>query len=969
MSTEFAILGPLQVRQAGSVRALGSLRQRGLLARLIVRAGQPLSADRLLDELWPGETPEKARHTLHVYISRVRAVLGAERDRLQSDAIGYRLRFEPDELDATRFEHEAAAGRAALAQGATIEGREQLVQALRRWRGPALAEFVDEDFAVAEATRLEQLRLSTLEDRIHADLDLGSHAELVEELRSLTLEHPLREVFWEQLMLSLYRAGRQADALRVFTEARTCLADELGIEPGPSLQRMEQRVLAQDPALDPVDPPRQSSASSSGPHHNLPLQRTTFIGRTRDLAIARELLRGSRLLTLTGAPGSGKTRMALRLAADQAADYPDGVVFVPLAATPDPGLIGPAIDAALDALELVEDGGAAEASGPGAPGIVRRLCTRRCLLVLDNCEHLDGHFELVGELLDGAPNVDVLATSRAPLGLAGEQELPVLPLGLPPAGQALEPSALESYDAVALLVSRARALDPGFEVTCGNARAIAAIVARLDGLPLAIELGAGRLRLLTPDDLLVRLERRLPLLESGASDAIDRHRTLRAAIAWSYETLDHDEQHLFEHLAPFVGTFSVDAAAYVAVREPDEVMAGIESLLAKSLLQRPVEVGEARFALLQTLREFALEQLEAHGSADQAFERHARWFLLLTETVAPGLDDAAHESAMAKLNRDREDIRTALMRCAEGRCTEVGLRLASATWRYWQAAGRITEARAWLRSMLEMPCAEREVRASALTAAAGLAYWHADYEAAWNHYEEALELYRALGDDAQIAQTLFGMSTTATWNGDPAAGARLAEEARSAFLELGAEMEIGRTAMAQGFALWQQRQYEAARPRWEEALSISRAQGDDTLAVTQLAALAGLEYHMGARDDALRIALDCLDQAWELENVALSVWLLDFVAAFAAAIDPLGAVRVAGAADAHRTASGGGMTVESLHITPARQVAERSLAPVDVERAWTAGRTLRLEEAVSAARGLRRRQAVSVASPGPMRVD
>lgn len=953
MDMEFGILGPLQLLQAGKPRDLGSLRQRGLLARLIVHGGHRISTDRLLDDLWPDEAPDRARHTLHVYISRVRAVLGDERQRLESDAAGYRLHLEPDELDATRFEQAVADGRAARASAAMEETLARLTEALELWRGPALVEFSDEEFAVAEAARLDQLRLATLEERMAAELELGHHTRVAEELRSLTLEHPFREGFWEQLMTALYRSGRQSDALRVYGEARTRLADELGIEPGPSLKRMEQRVLGQDPTLDTPASFRPVSSSPSRPFDNLPLQRTTFVGRERDLAIAGELLQASRLLTLTGAPGSGKTRMALRLASEHASDFPDGIFYVSLAGTTDPGRILPAIASVLDAADAARGETDAGPSANDAAVLALRLRRLRCLLLLDDCEHLAGGFEEVGRLIDAAPSLTVLATSRAPLLLAGEQEFPVLPLQVPPAGADLDTASVASFDAVVLLVARARAADPTFAVTPENARALAGIAARLDGLPLALELAAGRLRLLRPQDLLARLEHRLPLLSSGASDAVDRHQTLRAAIAWSYELLDPSERHLFRHLATFVGAFTVAGAADVADLPEDEVLSGVESLLAKSLLTRPAETGEARFVMLQTLREFGVEELEAAGELTLAIERHAQHLLLVAEAIGPDLDGPGHEEAMRRLGREAEDIRAALRRCADGHDVDTGLRLASATWRYWQASGELAEARHRLDLMLAVPGATDAARANALDAAAGLAYWQADYRAAQADYEHALALYRAAGDRDHEADTLYGLSMTATWGGDPASGARLALEARTIFEELGLRSKVGETSMAQGFALWQERRYDDARPLWEDALAISREEGADTLAVTQLAGIAGLEFHMGAHADALRIALDALDEACDLENVALCVWLLDFVAAFAVRSEPAAAVRIAAAAEAQRRASGGGLTVQDLHITPAREAARRSLGRVACEAAWAEGREMDLEDAVSAARSLR----------------
>jgi predicted ATPase/DNA-binding SARP family transcriptional activator len=958
MATTFGILGELQVLEDGVSRDLGPMRQRSLLARLLLRADllradQPIGTERLIEELWPDEPPDVARHRLHVHVSRLRSVLGGGRTRLTNDAAGYRLRVEPELLDASRFEGLAADGRRALAAREPAAADLHLREALALWRGPALVEFADEPFARSEATRLDQLRLGALEDRIDAQLALGLHHQLIEELRSLTLEQPYRESFWAQFMLALYRAGRQADALHAYGEARMRLADELGIEPGPALQSMEQRVLAHDPTLD-VEAPSASSGPAAPvmPPSNLPLQRTTFIGRERDLAVASELLAESRLLTLTGAPGVGKTRMALRLATDQGHRYPDGSFFVSLASVVESRRLEPVITAALATANAFGDqssGGVAV----GRRGLHERLAGLRLLLVLDNLEQVAGAAGPIDRILEGAPRLTILATSRAPLGVPGEQEFLVLPLDVPPVGLPADTEAIAAYDAVALLVARARSVDPRFAITPQNAAAIAGIADRLDGLPLAIELGAGRLRAFSPQGLLDRLERRLPLLTSGTSGTISRHRTLRGAIAWSYELLTADEQRFFRCLAPFVTSFTATAAAEVADLSLEETWANIESLIAQGLLYRPVDVGDARIAMLQTLREYAAEQLEQKGDPGATFARHAGYFIRLAERCEVGPSGDRANEAISSVLPELEEIGAALRRCATGGDRELGLRLAARTWRAWQAAGRITEGREWLARLLDPPGLDAGVRADALVALAGLDYWQADFSAAMEAYEEALGLYRAAGDRSGEAEVLSGMAMTATWNGDPSEGARLAAEARVLFESLGDRSRVGETFMAEGFALFQDREYAAARPLWEAALAISRELGADALAVTQLAAVACIEFQAGATENATAIILDCLAQACDLDNVGLCVWMLDFVAAFTVEDRPALAVRVAGAADALRTAAGGGMPIEDLHVEPARVAAKRLLGAAELEQAWAEGRRLSLQEAIAAAHSLR----------------
>ena len=437
-----------------------------------------------------------------------------------------------------------------------------------------------------------------------------------------------------------------------------------------------------------------------------------------------------------------------------------------------------------------------------------------------------------------------------------------MPLQVPPVGTPSDPATIRAYDAVALFVTRARAAHPLFDVTPPeNAAAIAAITSRLDGLPLALELGAGRLRALTPQSLLDRLERRVPLLTSGTSDTIGRHHTLREAIAWSYELLTADEQRIFRRLGTFVTDFTADAAAEVAEQSLEVTWAGIESLVTQSLLHRPVDIGEARFVMLQTLRDYAVEQLELTGELQSTLARHAGYYLGLARRSGAGPTGDLADEAIAILSLELEEIGAALRRCAQGGDRELGLRLASSTWRVWQAAGRIVEGREWLTRLLDSPGLDNDVRAHALVALAGLEYWQADYVAARGAYEEALERYRSTGDVGREAEALYGLSMTATWDGNPAEGARLAAEASGLFESIGAREQVGQTVMAEGFALWQDREYAAARPLWEAALAISRELGADSLAVTQLAGLAGLEYHSGAPDDATRIALDALTQA------------------------------------------------------------------------------------------------------------
>ena len=937
MDTDFAILGELEVLQDGEPIELGSPRQRALLARLLIDPNTVVSADRLVEDLWRGDPPDGARHTLHVYISGLRKALGRDGVRLERQAAGYRFRIEQHELDALRFEALSAEGRVALQRHDVDTASSHLREALDLWRGRALGEFGDDTFARDEAIRLEELRLDTLEQRIWAQFECWRHEETIEELRDLVAQYPFRETYWEQLMLALYRSGRQVDALRSFQTARTNLAEELGIEPGPALRRMEERILAQDPSLEIAPGSALRSASVS-----LPLQRTSFIGRQEELARATELLDTSRLLTLTGAPGSGKTRLAIRLAADTQVGFPHGSFFVPLAPIAEHNLVVGTIARGLGLREV-----------PGETtldSIKAFFRDRRALLLLDNLEHVLPAAPQVGAILDAAPDLRVIATSRAPLGILGEQVFPVPPLNVPPVDLRTNTTDLERYDAVTLFATRARAAYPDFTITAQNSMAVSEITARLDGLPLAIELAAARANVLTPRELLDRLAPRLTLLTGGPTDADDRHRTMRDAIAWSYELLAPEQQALFRRLGVFRDGFTLEAAAAVADFPDLTALEGIDALLSGSLLHRPVDVGQARYGMLEMICEYALEQLASAGEEDVVRDRHARYFCRHTADLEPLLTEDPQGVGAERLEPDIDNLRAVLRYSLIASKPDLGLNLASQVWRFWHGSGRLTEGRAWLGRLLAHSDTSDEARAKGLTSLAGLAYWQADYDEASDRYAEALDLYRAIGNESSEADTLFSMSLTATWNGDLEAGERLAGDAHTAFERLGSTEGVARVLAAQGFLQLRKGDYATAHASYSDALAIARQLGDQHFAITMLPGIAAAASQLGNRHEALTLAAAACEEAAQLQNTNLVVWALDLVAAFAADENPESATRLAGAANRLREEAGGGMPVESLGITDARTVATSLVTAETLGRAWTEGRNMTIEAAIKHAR-------------------
>ena len=587
---EFRILGPLEVHDgSGPVRVPGA-KERALLADLLVHAGRVVAADRLVDDLWGEELPGNPANTLQGRVSALRRALGpAGAGLVVTSPPGYRLAVEPEQLDAGRFQRLVAEADAAAAREGPRAAR-LLEAALGLWRGPALAEFADLPWARAEAARLEELRLAAQEALAELRLAGGGHAELVGELEALVAAHPLRERPRGQLMLALYRSGRQADALRVYGETRATLAEELGIDPSPELQRLQRAILTQDPAIAPPGRARAPAA----PPHNLPERLTSLVGRDRELDEVGKLVGQHRLVTVTGPGGAGKTSLAVEAARRLVAGFPDGVWLVELAALRDPGLLGEAVAATLGLSE--ERAGSGAPPPPAAERLASFVADKAMLVVLDNCEHLVAACAgLAARLVSACPDLTVLASSREPLGVAGEVTFTVPPLAVDP----LDPADIGGIEAVQLFVDRARLADPNFGLTTVNASAVASICRRLDGIPLAIELAAARVRVLSVEQIATRLHDRFRLLADGSRTALPRHQTLRAAIDWSHRLLSGPEQVLFRRLAVFAGGCTLEAAEAVCNADGDlpiDVLEGVESLVAKSLLREVGAGGEPRVA-------------------------------------------------------------------------------------------------------------------------------------------------------------------------------------------------------------------------------------------------------------------------------------------------------------------------------------------------------------------------------------
>jgi predicted ATPase/DNA-binding SARP family transcriptional activator len=684
---EFRVLGPMEAVRGGQVLPVKGRQRRLLLATLLLHRNQVVSVDHLIDVLFGDHPPERAGGTVQSYVSRLRHDLGGGDDLVQTRTPGYVLVVEDGDLDASRFQRQVASVGEDI-ESDPLRSRAVLEGALSLWRGPAFSEFVDDLGLAAEKTRLDETRQRALEQLADTHLALDDAPGAIALLETCIADRPLRESFRAKQMLALYRCGRHPEAVRAYQRFHAELSTELGLQPSTALANLEKLILQQDPSLDrrppgkcgSVVPPPLNRApvpdTGGGPHVPLPLPLNTFIGRDEDLRELGELLSGSRMVTLTGPGGVGKTRLALRLAEANADRFSDGVWLCDLAAIREPSLAVDAVTTALD-VQRHQDSSTLDS-------LIEVLRPRQLLVVLDNCEHVLASIGDVAEVvLRACPNVTLLATSREPLAVEGERVWIVRPLGLPvPAETDLNASL--ACPSVRLFVDRATSAHSQFKFTQASVAAVIEICRRLDGIPLAIELAAARVRSMTVTDVSAGLDERFRLLTSGRRSE-PRHQTLLAAVEWSYDLLDATEQALFCRLAVFAGSFTREDVEQVCsddTMSASDARARLPALVDKSMVAADTGSVSTRYSLLETLREFGRQRMDDDGTAGDLQDNHTRHFVSTVEHAATELDGPGETRSSVRFDHAFDDLRIAFRRALRQGDRDVAMRLVVGTREY-----------------------------------------------------------------------------------------------------------------------------------------------------------------------------------------------------------------------------------------------------------------------------------------------
>lgn len=777
---QFGVLGPLAVwTDAGALVVVPGAKVRALLADLLVHRGALVTADRLIEDLWGTDLPGQPLGALQAKVSQLRRALDSAepgaRALVVSRGPGYVLDVPAVAVDAGRFTEMLGAARHAEQPAVAAQ---QLADALALWRGPAFADVGDEEFARGAAVGLEEQRLSAVEQHAEARMQLGDVDPVITELNALLEQHPLRERLHATRLRALYRAGRQAEALQRYDELRVRFRDELGLDPSTVLVDLHRAILAQDPAL--------GAPASTQPRTNLPATWDEMIGRDADLADLCAVLETARLVTLTGPGGVGKTRLAIETARRMVPAFPDGVWLVDLSGIDGPHSADPVGELAglVAAALALRDDVSADASADQVAKVANSIGHRRVLLLLDNCEQIvEPVAELVAALLRRAPDLRVLATSRELLGLRGEVIRLVAALDLP--ADAGDPARSA---AVQLFVARAKAAAPGFAITTDNAPVIASICRQLDGLPLALELAAARVRTLGLAELAARLGDRFRVLGSGPRDAPQRQRTLRAVMDWSWEPLSASERAVLRRLSVTADGCTAELAEEVCAGAPvaaGDVLALLSRLVDRSLVMAAGLGGRTRYRLLETVAAYAGERLREAGEEERARQRHALGCAVFAERAEAHLRGGDQREWVRRLDAETANLRTALETAVTQEDAQLALRLVNAATWYWFLRGRLHTAKRSLATALGIAGPASSVaRADARAAHTAVLIRERSVEDPAATSRAALEEYAGLDAPGALAYAQWLHAFVMSGVGELEVSEHLVDEALTAFRRL-----------------------------------------------------------------------------------------------------------------------------------------------------------------------------------------
>ncbi|OPC76947.1 AfsR family transcriptional regulator [Embleya scabrispora] len=880
----FGVLGPLRVWAAdGSEARIPERKVRALLACLLVHRGQPISRDRLVEDLWGVKLPNNPSGMLQTKVWRLRRSLeDAEpggRLLVLSRPPGYEVRVGPDAVDADRFRETLDRARAAADPRARAA---LLTDALSLWRGPAFADFIDEDFARGAAALLEEQRLTAVEEQADVRLELGAHAQVADELNDLVHVHPLRERMRAAHMRALYLAGRQDAALRSYRDLRARLAEELGVDPSPELVALHQAILTQDPSpatLRAPVPRAPAPVAPGRPPSGVPAALNALIGRDEAIEKLRLLLGAHRLVTLTGPGGVGKTRLALATAARLGAMFPGGVHLAEFSAlhptSASQGSGWPAVTEEVCTVLGVRDDTVRTGDAPLSPAtrIAHALGDRPVLLILDNCEHVAAPVaELAEQLLKRAPALRILCTSQVPLDITGEWLEEVPPLRHPASAAGLGTADVRGFSAVELFVARATAAAPGFVLDDGTLDAVVSICRRLDGLPLALEMAARRVRALGVRELAARLDDRFRLLAVGSRSAPARQRTLRAVIDWSWELLGDREQAVLRRLAVHVDGCTLAAAEEICTGNGVD-RAEVVDLLARLVDCSLLVVADGadatkgpRYRMTESVAAYAAEQLAESGESADCHRGFRAYYTVLAEQAESYLRGDRQREWLRLLDAEHANLRSALDAAVRVGDAECALRLVNAMAWYWCLRGRNTEARRCLTMALSIGAEAPAVLVAPATAwLGGVGLRLGGSADPVDAYSAALRAYDGIDAPLGKARAQWFVASNMYGIGDPAPSRSLVESALVAFRSLGDRWGTAAALAGQAFHAKLHGDFGAVRGRGEESLALFRELGDQWGQLQAMVPLQTLAEVTGDYDRAERLHREGLRMAEELE--------------------------------------------------------------------------------------------------------